>query len=174
MRCQTSHETELASSEGRALRTSGDRPSTAAWTSSWMRLYASMRMSFACMRPPSRIAVAHASGIQLPWKPSGTRPGRWIGRPACREVLGGQDYQVGGPAIGIVHIGDRVAVVLGPCALGGDEDGFPAAASRGSRWTCVVAEQVVLDQRVGEGPVGGFPSGVRYARVMSAAAAWCR
>lgn len=90
----------------------------------------------------------------------------------AREVLGGQDHQVGGPAIRIVHIGDRVAVVLGPCALGGDEDGFPAAASRGSRWTCVVPRsRSCLISALAKARSGGFPSVVRYARVMSAAAA---
>jgi DNA-binding CsgD family transcriptional regulator len=71
------------------------------------------------------------------------------------EVLGGQDDQVGGAAVGVVDEGHDVAVVLGGGRGGGDEDGL-AGGGAGTELVRLgaAAGQVVLEQRVGEGLVG--------------------
>ena len=53
-------------------------------------------------------------GIQLPWKPAGTRWGRCDRRHrAGGEVLGGEHDEVGRRGGGVVHVREQPAVVLG-------------------------------------------------------------
>ncbi len=77
--------------------------------------------------------------------------GDWL----CREVLRGEDDQVGGVALGVVHVGEDVAVVFGSARSGGYEDGF---AGGGVAAEVVAfggaARQVVLEKAVGERLVG--------------------
>ena len=43
----------------------------------------------------------------------------------CGEVLGGEDDQVRRAAVGVVHVGEDIAVVFGRGGRGGGEHGFP-------------------------------------------------
>ena len=80
----------------------------------------------------SRFPGASSTGIQLPWKPKGTRNGRWtVANGAGGVVLGGENDEVAGVGLRSVDRGEHPAVVLGGVVAGRYEDPFPCLGAVG-------------------------------------------
>ena len=76
------------------------------------------------------------------------------------EVLGGEDDQVGGTAVGVVDEGHDVAVVFGGVGCGRGEDGLAGGGVAAEQMRLDGAGgQVVLEQGVGKRCVGEIAAG---------------
>ena len=80
----------------------------------------------------------------MPWKPSGMRGQVHRGDRVGGEVLGGQDDQVGGAAVGVVDERHHVPVVLACVRPGRGNTASPTVASRPNSCTWVFPGEVGL------------------------------
>src|SRR5580704_4523662 len=103
------------------------------------------------------LLVGHPAAVEAERNPGGQVD---AGDGFGGEVLGGEDDQIGGAAVGVVDEGHDVAVVLGGTGCGGGEDRL---ADGGVQAEFVSLDgtrgQVVLEQRVAEGLVGEVAAG---------------
>jgi len=93
---------------------------------------------------PAAVEAERDAGRQV-------NPGDWF----AAEVLCREDHQVGGGAVGVVHEGHDVTIVLGGVRRGRHEDRLAGGgiAAELMRLRCA-SGQVVLDQGIAECTVG--------------------
>lgn len=68
----------------------------------------------------------------MPWKPLGTRTGRWVSADRLGSEIGGvEDQQIAGSAGAVVGEGEQVPLVLAGGSKARDEDGLTTGVAVG-------------------------------------------